>query len=81
MSIFINNYKTREEQLINMKEYWKTKWTKLNDFDQNFLIEHVSSSDYPESVEKHFEIAKKIGFKNLKLDYKIDHYAFMVFNN
>ena len=68
-------------QLINMKEYWKTKWTKLNDFDQDFLVEHVSTSDYTKSVEKHFEIAKKVGFKNLKLDYKIDHYAFMVFES
>lgn len=78
---FINNYKTRKELLINMKEYWKTKWTKLNNFDQDFLVKHVNSSDYPESVEKHFEIAKNIGFNNSRLQYKIDHYAFMVFEN
>lgn len=75
----INNYQNREECIISLKKYWEEKWVNLDQDDLNFLIEHVSTSDYPETIEKLFEIAKSIGFKHSELDYKIDHYAFMVF--
>ena len=77
----VNNYNTREECLTNLRDYWIDKWMNLDKADIDFLVDHVYSSDYPESVEKFFEIAKGTGFSTSKLEHKIDHYAFMVFEN
>ena len=74
-----NDYPNREECITNLQKYWEDNWTNLNQNDLNFLVEHVRSSDYPETVDKLFEIAKHAGFKDSDLDSKIDHYAFMIF--
>lgn len=58
---------TREDFLKRWEDILKTRFTGLSREDSKAMLEHVSRSDYPESLSTMREMGKKAGFGRMKV--------------
>ncbi len=69
IDVFCQEHEPRSEYLRRYCDYVESQWQKIERRDRDVVIEHMTSSDFPESVATLRTWAETMGFNRVELIY------------
>lgn len=64
---------------LRIEEIISNRWSSLSELEVETLLDHVRTTELPETVDKWIELGKKAGFSTAELRYKDPHELYGLF--